>query len=110
MAAKKPLTPSAAMLLAESRRWTRFLTDDTTIVTWHYQGQTVHLPVCDESYGGIAVLIPGGVDVEAGQEMVVAYHDAPMRGVVRYVTAHDGGIRRVGLEWISFAPGSKSSG
>jgi hypothetical protein len=100
--AKKPVSPSAAMLLAESRRWTRFLTDDTTTVSWQYQGEMVDLPVCDESYGGLGFLVPPGVDLEVGQEIVVQYRNAPMRGIVRYVIAHDGDIRRAGLEWVMF--------
>lgn len=100
MTAKKPLSPSAAMLLAESRRWTRFLTDETTSVFWQYEGELLELPVCDESYGGLGFLIPPGVSLEVGQELTIRYHDAPMRGIVRYVTAYEGDVRRVGLEWV----------
>lgn len=106
MPAKKPLSPSAAMLLAESRRWTRFLTDETTFVSWQYENQQFDLPVCDESYGGIALLIPADVALDVGQEMVVCYQGAPMRGMVRYVTAYDGDVHRVGLEWAAFKPES----
>jgi len=100
--AKKPVSPAAAMLLAESRRWTRFLTDDTTTVSWQYQGEPVVLTVCDESYGGLGVLVPPGVNLEVGQEVVVQYRNAPMRGIVRYVIPHDGEIRRAGLEWVTY--------
>ena len=96
------------MLLAESRRWTRFLTDDTTAVFWQHQGELLELPVCDESYGGLGFLIPPGVSLEVGQEMVVCYHDAPMRGIIRYVTAYEGDVRRVGLEWVGTKPDSSA--
>ena len=81
------------------RQWIRFRDDSVRIDVPTPRGY-VRSIVLNESFGGIALLIPDGTGLEVHTPISVLYHQVPMKGVIRHLSPSHNGWYRMGIEWI----------
>jgi hypothetical protein len=84
------------------RRWTRFPADRPTVVLRLAEGREFEARVRDESFGGIAVLLPapaGAAVFAPGLTVDVVYGGPPMKALVKRIQELPEGKLLVGLEW-----------
>lgn len=79
----------------------RFESDGQTIALLTPDGMSQLAVVLDESFGGMGLIVADATGLDAGCELQVIYHGAPMWGVVRVVQPDPDGGFYVGVEWCS---------
>lgn len=81
------------------RRWIRFRDDSVRIDVPTPRGY-VRSIVLNESFGGVALLIPDGTGLGIHAPISVLYHKVPMDGTIRHLSPSRNGWYRMGIEWV----------
>lgn len=81
------------------RQWIRFRDDSVRIDVPTPRG-FVRSIVLNESFGGVALLIPDATGLEVHAAISVLYHQVPMEGVIRHLSPSRNGWYRMGIEWV----------